>query len=132
MRTLLLLVMTLGLGCGSDDETKTTQAPSAMSESGTYEVAIDPNTWSDAVGETSFQMTFSDADGRVHVTAVAVDPFMPMHGHGSTKTPTTMMEGHGIWFAKNVLYTMPGGWELHIKAQIHDTEELFMIPVEVH
>ena len=119
----------IGTGCGSEAAPEATRAE-ALSESGSFSVTADPDTWETTVGQTSFVLNFADDKGPVHVDSVAVEPWMPAHGHGSSKTPVTTMKGHGVWLIEEVVYTMPGEWALNITAKIDGAEETFVLTVD--
>lgn len=119
------------VGCGDDAAEKTTAPEPTLSESGSFSLVVDPDSWSPTVGKTSMRLSFEDADGPVDVDQLTVEAFMPMHGHGSTVAAMTMAEAPATWMVHDLVYTMAGAWEVNVTAEIDGTDELFIIPVEV-
>jgi len=48
--------------------------------------------------------------------AFSKDPWMPLHGHGSSVTPTIMNNGDGT-YSISVYFFMPGFWQIYIVAE---------------
>jgi hypothetical protein len=48
---------------------------------------------------------------------LAVVPFMPDHGHGSSVKPTVTAQGGGRFEITNLYYPMPGLWQLTVTVQ---------------
>jgi hypothetical protein len=44
--------------------------------------------------------------------AIAIVPFMPAMGHGSSTEPTVVDHGGGVYVANDVVMPMPGTWQL--------------------
>jgi hypothetical protein len=69
-----------------------------------------------AAGEERLRFTFTDAQGGpADPDALKVTPWMPHHGHGSTREPALTHPSPGVWEAL-VLFTMPGYLELQVQA----------------
>ena len=133
----------LMLGCGGEETTDPPmdETPGLMvgqSLSGTaLTVAVtaavpDPPIRSDV---NVWQFTVTDGDGEpIAGCAVAVDPTMPAHGHGTTPVPTiTEMEGAaGVYEARPLNLFMPGEWAIAVQvdcAGVQD-EVVFFVDIE--
>jgi hypothetical protein len=66
-----------------------------------------------AVGLAAFRFGFTDAQG-LAVDGLDVDvlPWMPAHGHGGSKRPTSTATGPGVFLVDPVSFFMSGAWEL--------------------
>lgn len=53
---------------------------------------------------------------------LTVEPWMPHHEHGSSVVPKVKAEGNGNYLVEDVVFTMPGDWDLriHITSPVHD------------
>ncbi len=47
--------------------------------------------------------------------SLTVEPWMPHHGHGSSAVPQVEADGNGNYLVRDVVFTMPGDWELRIQ-----------------
>lgn len=75
------------------------------------EVAPDPNPPLRGVNAVTYTITATSGvpvDGLV----MTVVPWMPAHGHGTSVKPTVTALGHGTYRIDDVLFFMPGRWEL--------------------
>ena len=52
-------------------------------------------------------------DGAAGQLELAVDARMPEHGHGMNREPLVRSEGAGEFLVSNLLFHMPGLWELY-------------------
>jgi len=67
------------------------------------------------VGQNALAITVTTADGAVVDGAtIAVDPQMPMHGHGSGEKIKVTEKGKGVYEATPMTLQMPGKWEISI------------------
>lgn len=66
----------------------------------------------------SMTLQLSDAEGRpVDGVTLAVVPFMPDHGHGSSVKPRITPKGAGAYEITNLYYPMPGLWRITVTVQ---------------
>ena len=66
-----------------------------------------------AVGLAAFRFGFTDAAGSpIDGLDVDVLPWMPAHGHGGSKRPTSTVTAPGVFLVDPVSFFMSGGWEL--------------------
>ncbi len=66
-------------------------------------------------GENAVQLTFSDALGNaIDGLSVAVVPWMPAHGHGTSIQPLTAPTAPGVVVATPVYLFMSGEWQLRM------------------
>lgn len=62
---------------------------------------------------------------------VAVDAFMPGHGHGTNYRTEIAPAGPDRWRAEGLLLHMPGAWELRFDIETAAGRERLVQPVEV-
>jgi YtkA-like protein len=118
------LSMTIGLvGCGPTTSTGPTPALSfsdapvetVTSMSGDLRIGL---RWSPSVparGENAAQLTFVDGLGQaIDGLTVAVVPWMPAHGHGTSVQPVTTEVDPGVVVATPVYLYMSGEWQLRM------------------
>lgn len=97
--------------CGAD--------PAADAGDLAIEAQIEPDP--PRVGDNLLVLVVRDADGApVEGASIAVEPFMPAHGHGSTAEPVVTDVGGGTYRAAPVRITMPGEWTITVHAQAGD------------
>jgi len=66
-------------------------------------------------GKDAVRLTFTDDGGApVDGLDVAVQPWMPAMGHGSSVVPTVTARGQGEYDLSNLYLAMPGTWELRM------------------
>ena len=69
--------------------------------------AKDANAW-------MVEVTDNASNGAITGAQVTVTPFMPDHGHGSSRTPVVTEKGSGKYEVNDVYLTMPGLWKTTI------------------
>jgi nitrogen fixation protein FixH len=81
---------------------------------------------------SSVEIVVTDAASGAPVDglSVAIVPWMPSMGHGSSTVPTITAQGGGVYVATNLILFMPGEWQLRVSANgpVSDT---FVATVEV-
>lgn len=112
-------------GCGDPEETPSTL--SVASESNAYTLIVTDGL-SPRVGRRTLGFT---VDTENQVSEISMEPWMPAHGHGSPEQPSLVGASGEDWQASNIVYTMPGHWELRLAMTLKGTEEHFIIPVDV-
>jgi hypothetical protein len=131
MKTLLSTAALLGaVACSgsSDSPTAATSFPlEKPSDSGALSIQVTATPDPPTVGTNSFELTITrTADGStVDGLTVAVVPYMPSMGHGTSAPPTVIAEGGGKYLVSNVYLFMPGVWELKttISGAVNDDVE---------
>ena len=64
-------------------------------------------------GLGSAQLTITDANGvPASDLVLAVTPWMPDMGHGSSVKPTVTAKGGGVYLVEDLYFFMPGRWQL--------------------
>lgn len=108
---LALALMLVGCGAPADDE----RVPSGpvTSEHGLYvaDLSFDPNPPS--VGENTLALWLEAAGEPVAGATVNVEAYMPAHAHLNAASMTAFEPGS--YRAEDVLYNMPGTWQLTLK-----------------
>jgi len=75
-------------------------------------------------GQNVGQVTITDAAGQpVEGLSLALVPWMPSHGHGTSVQPAISTTGDGVFVANPLYLFMAGQWELRMTVDggIHDT-----------
>jgi hypothetical protein len=117
----LLLATPLAAGCSSS--APVSSAPenfagpplaSMPSRAGEYEVAIRTSPAVPSQGEQSVEYTITDsASGQpASGLSLAVVPWMPAMGHGTSVVPAVAETSQGVYVATPVDWFMPGQWVL--------------------
>ena len=116
-------ICSASLGCSSSQSSTSTAsfqtAPcrSFLTDKGVFSVSL----WTapeqpPARGVNRVKLEVSDtatgalADG----LSVAIVPWMPAMGHGTSEVPTVLEQGSGIYIASNVNFFMPASWQLRM------------------
>ncbi len=64
-------------------------------------------------GTCAVELTVTNVDGSpADGLSLDVVPWMPAHGHGASVRPSTAAKGNGTYLVTNVVFFMPGEWEL--------------------
>jgi hypothetical protein len=120
MRSLSLSFL-LVLSCSSSAPVETvgfTAAPLVTTASATQKLTIDVRTSPQPpeVGMQSAQLVITDsATGKpVSDLSMAVVPWMPAMGHGTSIVPTVSNKGAGVYQIDQLSLFMPGEWELRL------------------
>ena len=135
----LIVAALSGAGC-ADDNPQSTPAPSfgadpdqtLVSDSGALRIAVRYSPQPPAVGLAAAQLSFTDLNGSAATgLALAVVPWMPAHGHGTSVDPTVTETTPGTFVADPLVLFMPGSWELRLttSGSVDDTAKaVFEIP----
>ncbi len=73
-------------------------------------------------GSNTFTLTLSSPSGAVTADTIVVDPQMPAMGHGSSVTPKVVAESGGRYRIEEVVFTMPGTWDVHVRVSADERE----------
>lgn len=90
-------------------------AASVMTDGGKFRVELRTSTGPSLTrGTSSIELRVVDAmtDAPASDLAIAMVPWMPFMGHGTSVKPTVMAMGEGRYVLSNVNLYMPGHWEL--------------------
>ena len=92
-----------------------TPIQTVRSDSGSLSIAVYAQQGrSPARGVNAFRYMITDSGGApVNGIQVTVLPFMPAMNHGSSVMPMVSGEGAGAYVVSNVVFAMPGRWELN-------------------
>ena len=71
------------------------------------------------------------ADGEPVTASLAVDARMPEHGHGMNREPLVEAGGEGRFSATNLMFHMPGYWELYLDLTRGAVTERAQAPLEL-
>ena len=127
------------LACASDT-TPATPPPSfaadpdqtLMSDSGALRIEVRFSPRPPTVGSDAVQLSFQDANGAAPAGLdLAVVPWMPAHGHGTSVDPVVTETAPGTFVAAPLYLFMPGSWELRMttSGSVDDTAKAaFEIP----
>jgi hypothetical protein len=102
------------VGCGAPTEDMSVPSGPVKSEHGLYvaDLSFDPNP--PAVGENSLQLRLETAGQPVVGADVAVETYMAAHGHMNTAGSMMGLDA-GNYRCDDVVYNMPGTWQLTLK-----------------
>lgn len=134
-RPSVAVALALGLAaCGGDEDTGGGSAADPLhrqGEQGALMAELLPPAEGATTGHNTFVIRLMDGEhAPVAGATVTVEPWMPMHGHGSPETSVVTERGDGEYEA-DVLFNMPGAWELRIAATAGDVADRFVFPLEV-
>ena len=103
-----------------------------VSDLGALTVAVRFSPDPPVAGSDAAQLTITDATGNpVSGLDLAVVPWMPAHGHGTSVNPTVTETSPGVFVATPLYLFMPGSWELRMatSGSVDDTARAaFEIP----
>jgi hypothetical protein len=86
---------------------------SMKSDLGAFVIDVSSDPRPPSRGTNQFVYTISDAGGaKVDGLTLKVVPWMPAHGHGTQIEPTITARGLGVYEIEDVVFFMPGRWEL--------------------
>jgi hypothetical protein len=127
----VLLVMFVS-GCGSDPD-EPSKVKSASSEHGHFRGTFVPHPARPIVGSNRLDATLTTAVAEPLLAAsVTVQPWMPAHGHGSAGVPQIAEHEQGHYQIENIVYEMPGQWELRIDVVTSEIGDRFVLSYDVH
>ena len=65
------------------------------------------------------------------VVALAVDADMPAHRHGMITRPEVSQAEDGSWWARGMIFHMPGAWVVELEAQTMEGPRRLEIPLTI-
>lgn len=84
-----------------------------QSDSGALTLALRGDPSPPARGSDAVQLTVTDASGQpVDGLTLAIQPWMPDMGHGSSVSPSVTAKGSGVYEVDDLYLAMPGTWQL--------------------
>lgn len=84
------------------------------------------------LGTNAFTLELASPSGApLDDALVALDLFMPMHGHGSSARPQVTASRDGRYEATNVVFQMAGEWHLTVHAQKGSLDDAATFVVDV-
>jgi len=123
-----LLVSALG-GCGGDADASAGATFSAepqqvlTSDQGRLHIEIRSAPHPAVRGVNRFRLYLTDPAGApADGLAIAVQPWMPAHGHGTSVVPQTMALGPGQYEIDQVYFYMAGDWQLRMTFSAAETD----------
>ena len=104
------IVASTVLACAGDGTGP--QSGTISSDGGLYLLDVQMSPDPPVAGPATLTVTVTEAatDQVVGDASLAVDPWMPEHGHGLSEAP--VVDGQAGVFTASFAYTMPGAWEL--------------------
>lgn len=123
----ILAVGFLLLACSGDP------APSRNSgQSGELALAASFDPDPSVTGRNTMEIELSDRAGMaVSGASFAVELWMPAHGHGSSSVPQVVELDAGRYRSEDLIFTMPGEWEVRVAVSAEEQRGSFVIEREV-
>ena len=111
-----LLLPALTTGCAEvEPVSRLERVDEAVTDGGLYTLSLTPEPDPPVAGPAALGLRIIDADGAdVEGASIALDVWMPDHGHGVSQPPIVSDEGGGEYTAEWT-YSMPGYWELTVE-----------------
>lgn len=103
----------------------------ATSKTGAFEASFLPAPDPPVTGTNALGFELRQGDRPVVDAMVTLEPWMPAHGHGSSKAPLVTNLGAGSYRAEDIYLTMPGHWELTIEVSAGGERDLFVLDYDV-
>jgi hypothetical protein len=131
--TSTIIELALGLmlvGCGGPSDEERIPSGPVTSEHGLYvaDLGFEPNPPS--VGENALAVWLEAGGEPVSNATVEVETYMPAHGHLNVAGSMTTLEP-GSYRSENVVYNMPGTWQLTLKIAAVDGSDQVVVDYEV-
>jgi hypothetical protein len=131
-RCVAIATLTLALGCGTDDEERPSGTLRVTSEHGHHLGTFVSDPVEPVVGTNRLEATITNQSSvPVPGLTIAVQPWMPAHGHGSKVEPTVEERGEGRYDIDQIVYEMPGQWELRLEFAAAGIDDRFVLPYSV-
>jgi hypothetical protein len=121
MRGLFLLPALLALGTGACQNTSPHAADDLQASYTTPSGEVPLNDYCDL----NFRFVGPE------VVALAVDADMPAHRHGMITRPEVSQAEDGSWWARGMIFHMPGAWVIELEAQTMEGPRRLEIPLTI-
>jgi hypothetical protein len=102
MKSLILAIVLMG--CAGEAPATESSGPLAIEAAPSAELVR---------GNNTFSVTVAPRD---RATAIEVSTWMPSMGHGASVQPKVIADGEGGFRVENVVFPMPGTWQLRVHA----------------
>ncbi len=129
----LLSLLLVGGGCGEADGTEggdENAEQMVTSEDDHFSGHFLPDPDPPITGDNVVTIHLTDDGEPVTGADIDVEPWMPGHGHGSPEHPE-VIEDNGEYVVSNIVYSMPGHWELRVDVAVDDLTDEFVVDYEV-
>ncbi len=104
-----------------EEETRADSFTTGMNKStkgGTVVSLVEASPAPPARNNNDWVLELTDEEGELIVdAAIALNPFMPDHGHGSPREPVVKELGEGRYSAGPIAFFMPGYWSVEIEVR---------------
>ncbi|MHC4837068.1 MAG: hypothetical protein ACYTF3_02615 [Planctomycetota bacterium] len=121
MRGLLLLPVLLALGAGACQNTPPHRPDDLQVRYSTPAGEVPLNDYCD------LNFRFEGPE----VVALEVDADMPAHRHGMITHPEVMQAEDGSWWARGMIFHMPGAWVIELEARTMEGPRSLEIPLTI-
>jgi hypothetical protein len=117
-RSLFALAGVLATACGSSpnvqEDFESTPLATVLSDSGAFQLAVFTNPQPPTNGNVAVRYVITEVASMEPVDglSLAIVPWMPAMGHGSTVVPSVSAAGSGVYNLNNVYLFMSGQWQL--------------------
>ena len=119
-------------GCTFDGQTSATLERSTQTEDGHFDLTLVAKEAGVAVGNNAYLLTVTPRNMLLaNEMSVQVKPWMPDHGHGSDRPPRIQDNGGYEFALDNVVYTMPGFWELRMTISTEDITDAAVFELDI-
>ncbi|MFP4598508.1 MAG: FixH family protein [Persicimonas sp.] len=133
-----VLVMFVTVNCGDVDDADDADdadneaTEQVESEDGHFQASFTHEPAPPQTGDAELHFELFDADEEAVADAtITVEPWMPGHGHGSPETPSVTETSAGNYHVTNIVYSMPGTWDLRIDVDTDEVSDRFVVTYEV-
>ncbi len=129
-RALVLLGALLGAGCGS---TSPESGPTTVeSKAGLFRGRFEPDPNPPVTGKNALDTLLTESSGHTLVGAkLSAAASMPSDGMTSSP-PTVDDQGDGHYRIQDLVYSMPGQWQVRVTVQAGGQSDEFLVDLEVH
>jgi hypothetical protein len=122
----------LQLACGSGTDPEPQDLSGVTSVAGAFLASFTPEPGLPVTGDNALGIELRDAKGSpVEHATIAIEPWMPAHGHGSHVQPKLSELGGGAYRAEDIYFTMPGAWELTLDVIDGSQRDTFVLSYDV-
>jgi len=129
---ILLLTPAFTTGCADvEPVSRLERVDEAVTDGGLYALTLSPVPDPPVAGPAALELLVTDLDGfAVEGAGIALDIWMPDHGHGVSQPPIVSDRGDGEYTAEWT-YSMPGYWELTVEVSGPEGEDNVVVAYDV-